>query len=83
MRFYFQKYHEKSLYNVMFDLHRVSDEDKGKCVYGSYEPNGAWGKAGGRVFSTSISILIMDLWRIGRYRFAKEGLEDFGYVEGK
>lgn len=49
------------------------------CVRGSWEPQSHWGAAGGRIYTTALAVLTLEVY----YRFAREGvLRDTGPKTG-
>jgi len=48
----------------------IPSQKKEGCLYGSWDPVGAWGKTGGRVFATAINTLTLEVY----YRY-KKGLD--------
>jgi hypothetical protein len=61
---YWKKW-EKPMINALTGLQRT--EDKDSCVYGSWDPIGAWGLPGGRVYATAINALTLEVYY--RYEF--------------
>jgi hypothetical protein len=53
--------------NIVRDLLVDLQETEG-CVKGSWSPNSRWGLAGGRIYSTAMAVLTLEVY----YRFAKE-----------
>ena len=61
----FWKRWEEPLIDSLKGLQRLEDIDS--CVYGSWDPIGAWGTAGGRVYATAINALTLEVYY--RYEF--------------
>ena len=51
---------EKPMIDCLTGSQRLEDEHA--CVYGSWDPEGAWGTAGGRVYATAINTLTLEVY---------------------
>ncbi|MDP7035707.1 MAG: terpene cyclase/mutase family protein [Planctomycetota bacterium] len=40
----------------------LQNVDKGTCLHGSWDPVGAWGSIGGRVYATAINVLSLEIY---------------------
>ena len=60
---------EKPMIDCLTNLQRLEDEHS--CVYGSWDPEDAWGIAGGRVYATAINALTLEVYY--RYEFLGTG----------
>lgn len=46
----------------------VSEQHRAGCLRGSFPPNRHWGNAGGRIYSTTLSVLMLEVY----YRYSKK-----------
>lgn len=62
-------------WNAALRDHLVRDQRKGGHATGSWDPRAPWGAFGGRVFSTSMSILCLEVYYrfLPLYRFSEPG----------
>ncbi|MCD4658273.1 MAG: hypothetical protein K8S87_12130 [Planctomycetes bacterium] len=58
---YYWKWESKKI-DTLSVMQRIAKEDRGKCVYGSWDSIDAWGKVGGRVYTTAMCYIVLTTW---------------------
>jgi hypothetical protein len=67
---YWRKWNDE-MQDVLLKTQRKIGDDQGGCEDGSWDPIGEWGAAGGRVYSTAMGALTLEVYY--RYERAKGG----------